>query len=158
MVHFVRTAAIIAGIILIGILESALTLPLIAVGCLFFVVRQMDWWLRLSVVLVVGITLGVAQMISPAVAVLILLGGTWAVLWYRWATHQRHQMFFVTLAVVLSFGILRNFQVSFSTLLALAAHTWLFWLITSLFVNRRPRASVFFVPPQARIHDGKNSN
>lgn len=135
-------------VLLLGVAESAVALPLFSVGVLLHLVRKQVWWLRLSALVLAAAVWGIAQMSSPSLLVLLLLSGTWLDTWLRTKVLQRTSLFWTSLALAVMVGVVRGVAFSETALVVLFVQAWLFWLFTRVLVTSRPIALQFFVPPR----------
>lgn len=144
-------------VLLLGVAESAVALPLFSVGVLLHLVRKRVWWLRLSALVLAAVIWGTAQMSSPSLLVLLLLAGTWLDSWLRTKVLQRTSLFWTSLALAVIVGVVRGVAFWETALVVLLVQSWLFWLFTRVLVISRPIALQFFVPPRTLNHAKKRT-
>lgn len=155
MLRYLYFSTLLLMVLLLGIVESAVALPLFSVGVLLHLVRKQVWWVRLSALVLAGVVWGTAQMSSPSLLVLLLLTGTWFDSWLRTKVLQRASLFWTSLALAIAVGVVRGVPFWEMAFVVLLVQSWLFWLFTrALVVTSRPIALQFFVPPRA-LNDAK---
>ena len=149
MVKYILSLLLLMGLFVLGVVETAIALPLFSVGLVLFIVKNLQWWLRLALLLVFGMLWGLLTVISPAVFLLLLLLGTWLDRWLCTKITQRTSLFFVTLLISITVGLMRAAPITPSILVVAFLQIWLFWLFTRFLVTSRPRALLFVIPPRA---------
>ncbi len=141
------TTFCLVAIMLLGIAEQAVSLPLFAVGLILIFVRGQKWWLRLCMLLVAGSIWGTAQAISPTGFVLLLLIASWVECWLSTVVNQRVGLCGVILAVAIITSVVRGESITWGILVLLCLQSILFWLYLKLFFSKKTNIAQFFFPP-----------
>lgn len=142
--------------IALGIVESAVSIPLFALGLLFFFVSAQSWWLRLIALTVAGVVWAISMAVSPVLVVGVVYLGTWFQMGLRSKISQRSGLFWSALMTALAIGVLRGLTLSFSFLLLVILEIWFFWLCTRWLTSNTAPLRLFFIPPQSTTDAKKN--
>ncbi|MBP7875580.1 hypothetical protein KA012_01115 [Candidatus Woesebacteria bacterium] len=155
MARSVVFGLIVVAILVLGGVESVILLPVFSVGLLLFFVNQQTWQIRLTILVLAALLWGAAQMISPGLLALLLLGGAWTDAWLKTKVNQRMSIFLVVLAYSLLMALARHVPITTSISVTFSVQLYLFWLTSRLLVIHQSKGLQFFLPPQLLQHAKK---
>lgn len=134
------------GILILGVVESVVALPVFSIGLLFLCLKNLQWWQRVLAVVLVGIFWGAAMAITPALMVFILMGAVWLERGLGQTIQQRSAFYIVTIGVAVLLGILRAVPVTTGMVILSIVQWWLFWLASRHYPRGGSTPQVFLVP------------
>lgn len=134
---------------LLGVVENTVSVPVIALGLLFFLVSQQQWWLRLVGLIILGITWGVSLAVSPTAFVVLLVLGNWLTVWLSTKLQRRASGFWVSILVALLIGILREAPVTLGGVLLFLMQAFVLWMVLKRMSSTQAKQLKFFIPPQS---------
>lgn len=148
MIKHVFIGCLAGLVILVGLIEGAVMLPLVAVGWLLALARSLSWWVRLGLLGLTALIWATAQAVSPVALLFILLAGSWFDAWLQLKLSSRASLFWTSLVVMAGIGGLRAVSFSLQLLAATAVQVAVFWQGTRLLKLTAPRPALFYLPPQ----------
>lgn len=157
MLKYAGLSAAAALVVLAGMAENTIALPLLSVGTLFLLLRSHNWWIKLIVLTFAAVIWGVTIAVSPPLVLAILLMGTWLDRVLAGILRQRVRILLASFLAALLIGILRSVVFSLPLATAGLLQCVALWITVKLSAFPKASMTVFTMPPQAIDHDNKGT-
>ena len=135
-------------LIVLGLAEGAVALPVLSIGLVLMLARQVEqWWLRLIIIVLTSLVWGSAFAVSITVIIVLLLVAVWSDKLARAFMPTRMSLLIITVVCAVLIGFLRGMTPSVSGAIVLMGQVWLWWLLTRLAVGSKVPSLLFHLPP-----------
>ena len=135
-------------LVLLGLAEGAVALPVLSIGLVLMLARQVEqWWLTLIIIVLTSLVWGSAFAVSITGVVVLLIAAVWCDKLARAFMPTRLSLLIFTLITAVLIGFLRGMTPTLSGAIVLTGQIWLWWHLTRLAVGSRVPSLLFHLPP-----------
>lgn len=145
MKKYVLFAVWLIAIIILGVLENSVALPVFSIGLLLFISKNASWWLRVLSLVLAALIWGSAMAVQPFALLIILAGGFWLDRWLSQKIQASQALLVVVGISVIAIGSLRQVPFSIWICLLFAMQMIAFFLI-SRYLPKLHAPIMFAVP------------
>lgn len=100
------------AILILGVLENTVFLPVFSIGLLLFLSKNSVWWLRVIAFVLAAVVWGSAMAVEPFVLLIILAVGYWVDRWLSQKIPTSQSLLIIVGATALTIGLIRQTPIS----------------------------------------------